>query len=49
MDRKNDYHICPIINGLSDHDAQLITLNGIILEPPTKQVMEIRKFDKNSV
>jgi UDP-3-O-acyl-N-acetylglucosamine deacetylase len=48
-DRKNDYHICPIINGLSDHDAQLITLKGISLKPPTKQIMEIRKFVKNSI
>jgi hypothetical protein len=38
-----------LINGLSDHDAQLITLNRISLEPPTKQITEIRKFDKNSI
>jgi hypothetical protein len=49
IDRKNDYNICPIINGLSDHDAQLITLNEISLKPPTKQIMEIRKFYKNSI
>jgi hypothetical protein len=37
------------MNGLSDHDAQLIILNKIILNPPTKLVKEIRTFDKNSV
>jgi hypothetical protein len=49
IDRKNNYSLCPIINGLSDHDAQLITLNTISLKPPTKQIIEIRKFDKNSI
>jgi len=48
-DRKNNYSICPIINGLSYHDAQLITLNTISLKPSTKQIMEIRKFYKNSI
>jgi len=49
IDRKNNYSICLIINGLYDHDAQLITLNTISLKPPIKQIMEIRKFDKNSI
>jgi hypothetical protein len=49
IDRKHDYSICPIINGLSDHDTQLITFNTISLKPPIKQFMEIRKFDKNSI
>ncbi|MDR0318556.1 MAG: hypothetical protein LBI09_00785 [Nitrososphaerota archaeon] len=49
IDRKHDYSVCPIINGLSDHDAQLITFNTISLKPPIKQIMEIRKFDKNSI
>jgi UDP-3-O-acyl-N-acetylglucosamine deacetylase len=49
INRKNDYRICPVMNGLSDHDAQLITLKGISLKPPTKQIMEIMKFDKNSI
>jgi hypothetical protein len=29
---------CPIINGLSDHDAQSITLHSFNLSPPTKKV-----------
>jgi hypothetical protein len=44
----NNYSICPIINGLSDHDPQSVTLNTISLKPPTRQIMEIR-FDKNSI
>ena len=28
----DDYVILPIVNGLSDHDAQLITINNIHLE-----------------
>jgi len=39
--------VCPIINGLSVHDAQSVTLNTISLKASTKQIMEIRKFDKN--
>ena len=30
--------ICPVINGLSDHDAQPITLHSFNLRPPTKKI-----------
>jgi hypothetical protein len=46
---RNSYSICPIINGLSDHDDQSITFNTITLKPPTKQVMEIRKIKKYTI
>jgi hypothetical protein len=36
MDRKQDYYIYPIMNGLFDHDAQIITLNKIGPNPPIK-------------
>ena len=49
IDIKNNYSICPIINGLSDRDAQSITLNTTSLKQPTKQIMDKRKFDKNSI
>jgi len=49
IDRKNNYSICTVINGLSNHDSQLITLNTISLKPPAKQIMETRKFYKNSI
>jgi hypothetical protein len=34
-----NYSICPIINGLSDHDAQSITLHSFNVRPPTKKCM----------
>jgi hypothetical protein len=33
-----NYSICPIISGLSDHDAQSITLHSFNLRPPTKKM-----------
>jgi hypothetical protein len=48
IDKENDYTLCPIMNDLSDHDAQLITLNTISLKPPTKHFKVIRTFDENS-
>jgi len=47
--KENDNTLCPIMNGLSDHDTQLITLNVIILKPPTKHFKVIRTFDENSL
>jgi hypothetical protein len=35
--RKDDYSTSPIINGLSDHDAQSITLNKININLYAKQ------------
>ena len=49
IDKENDYTLCPIMNGLSDHDAQLITLNTISLKPPTKHFKVIRSIDENSL
>jgi len=43
--RRDSYSICPVINGLSDHDAQSITFNITILKPPIKQVMKVRKIN----
>jgi hypothetical protein len=37
------------MNGLSDHDSQLITLKTISLKPPIKHFKEIRIFDENSI
>ena len=42
---RDSYSICPIINGLSDHDTQSMTFNIITLKPPTKQVIEVRKIN----
>ena len=37
------------MNGLPDHDAQLLTLKTIRLKPLTKHFKVIRTFDKNSL
>ena len=42
------YSICPIINGLSDHDAQSITLHSFYLRPPPKK-MYINWEDKHTI
>jgi len=41
-----NYSICPIINGLSDHDAQSITLHSISSRPPTKKYILSRKINE---
>jgi hypothetical protein len=41
-----NYSICPIINGLSDHDAQSITLHSISSRPPTKKYILCRKINE---
>ena len=45
----NDYTLCPIMNGLSGHDAQLIISEIISLKLPTKHFKVIRTFDENSL
>jgi len=49
IDSKNDYTLCPIMNGLSDHDAQLLFLNTITLRPPAQYNKLIRTLDKDSL
>jgi len=45
----DDYAISPIINGLSDHDAQLITINNIHLKVRVNTLRFIRKFNKQGI
>jgi len=47
INRKNDCVLNPVMNGLSDHDAQLITLKKISLKPSTKHFKVIRTLDEN--
>jgi len=44
-----NYSICPIINGLSDHDAQSITLHSFNHRPPPKKRMLITKMNEHSI
>jgi hypothetical protein len=47
--RKDDYSISPIINVLSDHDAQSITLNKININLYAKQFKIIREINKQTI
>jgi hypothetical protein len=43
------YTVCPVINGLSDHDAQVIRLENIFTHKKLNETKIIRNFDKYSV
>jgi hypothetical protein len=45
----DDYSISPIINGLSDHDAQSITLNKLNINLYAKQFKIIREIKKQTI
>ena len=47
--KMGNYSICPIINGLSDHDAQSITLHSFNQRPPPKKSILIRKINEHSI
>jgi hypothetical protein len=44
-----NYSVSPIINGLSDHDAQLITTLSYNLRPPTKKYRLIRNINDHTI
>jgi len=44
-----DYTIRPIINGLSDHDAQSISIHSLIQRPPHKQYSFTRKINEHTI
>jgi len=44
-----DYTLCPIMNGLSDHDAQLLFKKKINLSSSTQHNEVIGTFDKHSL
>ena len=46
---RDNYSIRPIINGLSDHDAQSITFNTINMRSYAKQFKIIRKINKHTI
>ena len=47
--KMGDYSVCPIINGLSDHDAQYISLHSFIMRPPLKKYRFIRKINEHTI
>ena len=40
-----EYSVIPILNGLSDHDAQLLTIRYKTFHDPGRNLLAIRKFD----
>jgi len=46
---KFDFSVYPFTNGLSDHDAQIITLTDISTPIPEKSFSLIRKVDNNTI
>jgi hypothetical protein len=44
-----NYSIHPLVNGLSDHDAQMITINNITVDKGVSKLQSIRKFNKLSI
>jgi hypothetical protein len=45
----SDYIILPIVNGLSDHDAQLIMINDIHIKTLNNTPRLIRNIDKHGI
>ena len=41
-----NYSIHPLVNGLSDHDAQIIPINNITVNKCVGKTQSIRKFNK---
>jgi len=46
---RHDFSVNPLINGLSDHDAQTITLSNIFISIPRHVFSYTRKIDSNSI
>jgi len=47
--KMGNYTISPIINGLSDHDAQFITLYSYSPRPPSKNYRLIRNINDHTI
>jgi hypothetical protein len=49
VDKRRRYHVKPYINGLSDHDAELITLVNSKVPNNLTESISIRNINKNSI
>ena len=47
--KMGNYSICPIINGLSDHDVQSITLHSFNMRSHTQKSMLLRKTKESKI
>jgi hypothetical protein len=45
VDKSRNYTVYPLINGLSDHDAQLIVFNNVIIPNKASETYLIRNID----
>jgi len=46
---KVNYSIHPLVNGLSNHDGHVITINNITVDKRISKIQSIRKFNKFSI
>jgi hypothetical protein len=44
-----DHLVTPIYNGLSDHDAQLLTIRIKVLKDPTKELKTRRNYNNHTI
>jgi hypothetical protein len=44
-----NYSVKPVINGLSDHDAQVVTFHSLSLGPQIQKFMSIRKITEPTI
>jgi hypothetical protein len=49
ISKKEEYRIYSLINGLSDHNTQLITIYNIVPYLQENNILTIRKFNENSL
>ena len=47
--KQENYSIHPLVNGQSDHDAQIITVNNITLDKRISKTQSIRRFNNFSI
>jgi len=49
VDKSRNYTVCPLINGLSDHDAQLIVFNNAIIPNQAIETYLIRNINRFTI
>jgi hypothetical protein len=47
--KNGNFTICPFVNGLSDHDAQIVTLKNISIQNQIHYTHTLRKMNKYSI
>jgi hypothetical protein len=47
--KNENYSVCSLINGLTDHDAQVLSLSDIIVPDDRNELYSYRKISMNSI